>query len=251
MDSWPVELQQRLNSTGFELQFGSSLIRSSMDIGPAKVRSQFTDAIDIYKCQILLDHADFDALRTFYKTTLNNGAIRFLFNDPFTETATEFRFVEPPNIKPLGGRIYEVTMLWEKLSLGSDDALVTEGVWPLTPEIFDYTDITDPTTVSQVTIRTLPFDRVLNYVIALVMTPFTGPGLTSLTLDIGIAGNTSKFINGLDLMAAAGTQDGVSTIYFPQTNTSILATITAVGCNIDALTAGEFKTLIGESGENT
>lgn len=247
MDSWPTELQQKLNSTGFELQFGNTLVRSDMDVGPAKVRSRFTDAVDTYQCQITIDHDELSILRTFFKTTLNNGANRFLFNDPFTETATEFRFAQPPSIRPLGGRVYEVSMLWEKLSLGTDEALETEGVWPLISRTYGYTDISDPLTTTQVVVRTLPFDRVLNFLIGVVTEQFDGPGLSSLKLDIGIAGDTTKFINGLDLMAAAGEQDSIVTAYYPGANTSIVATITAIGCNLEDLTAGEFKIHIGES----
>lgn len=115
MDTWPVGLQQKLDSESFEKKFGSTSTRSDMDTGPAKVRSRFTDAVDNYGCSILLDFSEYNTLQTFFKTTLNNGTLPFLFVDPFTETEETFRFVEPPSIRALGGRTFRVSMTWEKL----------------------------------------------------------------------------------------------------------------------------------------
>lgn len=115
MDVWPVSLQQRLNTSGFQKRFGNTLVRSDMDVGPAKVRSRFTDAVDVYVCSVLLDYAEYSTFETFFKTTLNNGANQFEFDDPFTATAAAFRFSEPPTITPLGGRTFQLDMSWEKM----------------------------------------------------------------------------------------------------------------------------------------
>ena len=114
-NTWPVGLQQKLDSEAFEKRFGNTLIRSDMDVGPAKVRSRYTDAVDEYNCSILLDYDEHTTLNTFYKTTLNNGALPFDFNDPFTGAPASFRFKEPPSIRALGGRTFRVAMQWEKL----------------------------------------------------------------------------------------------------------------------------------------
>lgn len=115
MDTWPVGLQQRLDANSFEKQFGSTLVRTEMDVGPAKVRSRFTDAVDVYNCTIMLDYDEYATLELFYKTTLNNGANQFLFDDPFTGTPTAFRFVDPPVVRSIGGRTFRVSMQWEKM----------------------------------------------------------------------------------------------------------------------------------------
>lgn len=247
MDNWPSSLQQKLNADSFEKKFGSSSVRSENDIGPAKVRSRFTDAIDVYGCQILLDFSEYPDLEEFYKTTLNNGVNRFLFTDSFSGLETEYRFVEPPVIRPLGGRVFQVNMVWEKMSLGSAEPATTEGVWPLITRTYTFSDLTGPGLSITSIARTLPFDRILNWIVARVETPFTGPGLTSLVMDVGIVGDTTKFINGLDLMGAAGTQDSSIGAFFPATNTSIIITVTALGTTLDTLTAGEFKIHFGES----
>lgn len=115
MDVWPVSLQQRLNTTSFEVRVGKTTVRTDMDVGPAKVRSRFTDAVDVYICSVDLDYADYSTFLTFYKTTLNNGVNQFTFIDPFTLVSTAFRFAEDPLIRPLGGRVFQISMSWERL----------------------------------------------------------------------------------------------------------------------------------------
>lgn len=117
MDSWPLSLQQKLEADGFTYRFGNTRVGTEMDVGPPKVRSRFTDAVDIYDCQVTLDHDEIATFKTFYKTTLGNGTLPFLFVDPFTAVETAFRFVpgQDPTIRPLGGRVYTLTMSWERL----------------------------------------------------------------------------------------------------------------------------------------
>lgn len=115
MDVWPVSLQQRLNVASFEYRLGKTTLRTDMDAGPAKVRSRFTDAVDVYTCSVLLDYDEIATFKTFYKTTLNNGTEQFLFDDPLTATETAFRFADDPVIRPLGGRTFQLNMIWERM----------------------------------------------------------------------------------------------------------------------------------------
>lgn len=115
MENWPVSLQQKLNVDSFEVKLGDTTLRSDMDVGPAKVRSRYTDAVDMYTCSVDLDYADYSTFMTFFKTTLNNGVDQFLFDDPFTGSPQAFRFKGPPSIRPLGGRVFQITMNWEIL----------------------------------------------------------------------------------------------------------------------------------------
>lgn len=117
MDNWPVSLQQKLEVAGFQYMPGNTRVVTAMSVGPAKVRSRFTDAVDVYQCQVTLDFAEVATFKTFYKTTLGNGTLPFLFTDPFTETEETFRFVpdQDPVIQPLGGRLFTLRMAWEKL----------------------------------------------------------------------------------------------------------------------------------------
>lgn len=113
MEAYPIQLQQKLLTENFSIDFGDTLVRTGMDVGPDKVRSRYTDGVDTYNCAINMDFDDYDVLTEFYKTTLNNGANTFSFTNPMTETTGEFRFKAPPQIAPLGGRVFRVTMVWE------------------------------------------------------------------------------------------------------------------------------------------
>jgi len=115
METWPIGLQQLLNVADFGITLGNTKVRSDMDVGPAKERSRFTDAVDGYSCSIDLDMDTYSTFLTFYKTTLNNGVNTFAFNDPITGVPGEFRFADDPQIRPLGGRVFHVVMKWEKL----------------------------------------------------------------------------------------------------------------------------------------
>lgn len=115
MESWPLTFQQLINEEGFGKQLGDTTIRSDMDVGPDKVRSRFTVGVDQYSCTIYLDYDQLQDFEDFYKTTLGNGTLTFSFNDPFTGSPAEFRFRNPPDIKPRGGRNFTVNMKWEKM----------------------------------------------------------------------------------------------------------------------------------------
>lgn len=116
MDNWPVELQQKLNATDFTLKYGTSTARTDMDVGPAKVRSRYTTVVDTYSCSILIDYDQFATFTSFYKTTLANGTLPFLFNDPFTQAPATFRFADVPTLSPVGGRTFTIGMAWEKIA---------------------------------------------------------------------------------------------------------------------------------------
>jgi len=114
-ESFPNELQDLLNQAGFTQQFGKTTIRSTVDVGPAKIRSRFTKEIDRFSCSIDLEKDDYSILSTFYKTTLNNGVRTFNYNHPMTGVESEFRFVEPPSITPIGGLWFKVGLSWEEM----------------------------------------------------------------------------------------------------------------------------------------
>lgn len=119
MDSWPLSLQQNLDVSSFEKRLGDTRVSSDNDVGPAKVRSRYTKSVDVYTCQIELDFSEVSTFETFYKTTLGNGTLPFIFKDPFTQVDSVFRFSpkSPPTIRPLGsgGRVFTLNMVWEIL----------------------------------------------------------------------------------------------------------------------------------------
>lgn len=116
METWPPQFQDLINEENFGVTLGNTTVRSEVDAGPPKVRSRFTDGIDQYTTSIYLDYDDIGDLLNFYKVTLANGSLTFGFNDPFTGVLTEYRFLEPPQISPRGGRTFTVNMKWERMT---------------------------------------------------------------------------------------------------------------------------------------
>ena len=112
---WPVSLQQLVNSQSFSYRLGETLIKSDVDIGPVKVRRRFTRPIETVSVSINLTQAQFTTLRTFFNTTVNGGATIFELNHPITGVLTNFRFMGPPEIRPLGsgGTEFQASMSWE------------------------------------------------------------------------------------------------------------------------------------------
>ena len=99
--TWPASLPQESLVEGFSEQAPNTLIRSQMEAGPAKVRRRFTSGPRNFDCQLYLSPAQVDALDAFYVSTLAGGALSFDWKHPRTQAAVTFRFVEPPNYKPV------------------------------------------------------------------------------------------------------------------------------------------------------
>jgi hypothetical protein len=95
-------------------------------------------------------------------------------------------------------------------------------------------------TVSSVTARTLPANRTLFAVIVKHSQVFTGASITAVTLDLGISGDPTKFVNGFDVTQAvsASAQDSALVLYFPAVATAIEARLTSTGANLSALAQG-------------
>lgn len=117
MDRWPSTLQQRLNVGAFNKNYGPANISTDMDVGPAKVRSRYTKRVDTYSAEIFIDFSLIDTWETFYGQTIVNGTLPFIATDPFTETDHAFRLQPgtPPQLAPLGGRVFRLSMVWEKV----------------------------------------------------------------------------------------------------------------------------------------
>lgn len=114
-ETFPSTLQDKVNVAGFSHSIGDTIIRSEVDVGLAKVRRRYTKGIDMFETSIDLDIDDYNTLYNFYNTTLNGGTLTFNYENPLTQTTSEFRFKGPPQITPLGGRYFRVNMSWEEM----------------------------------------------------------------------------------------------------------------------------------------
>ena len=115
MAVWPVSIQQKLNVASFSETIGETVLRSDNDIGPQKVRRRFTRSVDVLSCSINITFEEYTTFMNFFKTTINGGATAFDFDHPISGVPSQFRFTAPPQIVPLGGRVFQISMAWEKL----------------------------------------------------------------------------------------------------------------------------------------
>jgi hypothetical protein len=106
MPTWPASLPQQLEITDFQESPPNTLIRSTTDTGPPKVRSRFSAGIRPIQGRQLLTKAQVATLDTFYVTTLTRGALAFDWVHPRTGDAVSFRFVGPPVYTPIGPDAY-------------------------------------------------------------------------------------------------------------------------------------------------
>lgn len=115
MASWPTTLQEKVNQAGFRKVFGSTTIRSNVEVGANKVRRRFTKGIDQFSVNVNLARSEYSTFENFYEVTLNGGTNTFDFLNPLTDTIEEFRFVGEPSITPIGGNEFVLQMTWEQL----------------------------------------------------------------------------------------------------------------------------------------
>ena len=114
-ETFPITLQDKLNSGSFSYNLGETKIRSETEIGPAKMRRRVTRAIDTLSASIDLEFDDWQTLKDFHDTTLDGGVNTFEYVHPFTQVTATFRFVSAPSLSPMGGRMFKVNMQWEQV----------------------------------------------------------------------------------------------------------------------------------------
>lgn len=114
-ETFPSGLQQKFNEAGFNHTLGDSTLESDTDVGPPKKRRRYTTEYDEFSGTIELERTDYLTLTTFYKTTLAGGTLTFNFDHPITGVESEFQFISPPTMVPLGGTYFRVTFNWREI----------------------------------------------------------------------------------------------------------------------------------------
>jgi len=109
---FPSALQDKFNEASFNYGIGETSVSSEVTSGEPKKRQIYTKSIDRVSGTINLEIDDWNTLETFYKTTLAGGVLTFDYNHPLTQVSTEYRFVTPPTISPIGGRWFRVSFRW-------------------------------------------------------------------------------------------------------------------------------------------
>lgn len=110
-ETWPSTLPQSPLSGTWSGQDQDNLLRSPADVGEGEIAIRTTSTSEQVSLSMLLTVAQAQTLRTFYKTTLSHGLLRFNFTHPILDAVKEFRFREPPQYED-AGRFIRVSMSW-------------------------------------------------------------------------------------------------------------------------------------------
>lgn len=113
MSAWPSSLPQAFLINGLQLKPGDPTIRSSVEAGEDKVRRRYTKKVDEIEGQIFIEgQSQYDTLIQFYD---NNTSTRWDWEHPFTGTVKKFRFLSPPEPRPLSNNQWRVVIRVEVL----------------------------------------------------------------------------------------------------------------------------------------
>lgn len=115
--AWPATLPDFDNTLlgRYEEQQGSTTVRSSVDVGPAKTRQRTTASVDRLTVGYVMDGSQVEDFVQFFEDTTRHGALRFEATHPRTNTIVEVRFRNRPTYTPFSTNKYKVTFEVEVL----------------------------------------------------------------------------------------------------------------------------------------
>jgi len=102
----------------------------------------------------------------------------------------------------------------------------------------DYTELNQASLTHTVDFYSLPSGHEIKDVWRRVSTAFVGASITDLSMEIGVASDLNKYGFSMDMLTTGRKSSENKDIESDTAATNIKATFTAVGANLDALTAG-------------
>lgn len=101
---WPASLPKAPTLARTSETFPQLAQRSQMDVGVAKVRRRVTASSVVIPIELKLTGAQVGILYTFFVTTTKGGAEAFQWFHPRTGEPADFRFIDPPQVRPQSPR---------------------------------------------------------------------------------------------------------------------------------------------------
>jgi hypothetical protein len=102
---WPATLPKAPTVARYAETLPDLSIRSQVEAGPAKVRQRITANVAPVEIELKLTGAQVVILRTFWTTTTAGGSLAFQWIDHATGADADYRFISPPQLRPLSPRI--------------------------------------------------------------------------------------------------------------------------------------------------
>ena len=94
--AWPSALYGFILKDGFQETPPDNILRTDMDVGPAKLRQRGTAAVRKFTVQMFFSKALVATFETFYVTTSKHGSLAFDYKAPRTEVEEDHRFASIP-----------------------------------------------------------------------------------------------------------------------------------------------------------
>jgi len=110
MATWPTSLPQVAIGDEFEEAAYPNVIRSEVDVGPAKVRQRYTAEIKRYAVPLILTTAQVATLETFFTSTIGYGTEAFDWIDQRTKATVSLLMVNRPSYREIGGGTWRTVL---------------------------------------------------------------------------------------------------------------------------------------------
>jgi hypothetical protein len=111
---WPPSLPQRGLARGYaETPDPSITIRSSVEVGPAKLRPRYSVESRLFTIPLVLTVTQLDTLDNFWASTLAFGSLPFDWIHMRTLAAYSYQFRAYPDPQVLSGRKFRVDLALE------------------------------------------------------------------------------------------------------------------------------------------
>ena len=101
---WPAGLPQAPQLRALREQPPELTVRTSMDVGPAKIRRRQTAGVRRFTIEIKLTRTQLALLDEFFIDTLAGGALAFQWTQHRTGDLIDYRFLGPPEYAPMAPR---------------------------------------------------------------------------------------------------------------------------------------------------
>ncbi len=110
-DNWPLTLPQYLDLAGNSAGMGNGVVETQPDIGPPISRTRTNVVVDAIAGTMKISEAQLAILKTFFRTTLGQGALPFYFPDQtLANNPALMKFVSPPTWTVLTLDLYQVSL---------------------------------------------------------------------------------------------------------------------------------------------
>lgn len=94
--AWTTSIPQKFLLEGYAEKARDTMLRTEMELGPAKVRRRTTAGVREINGSMIMTPTELASFITFYQTTLKDGSLRFSMNEPVSGASCEMRFTASP-----------------------------------------------------------------------------------------------------------------------------------------------------------